>query len=71
MRRFINSDIVTGYSPKLNGFNLFQYAFNNPVMFDDSNGKWPKWIKTAIKTAKRKLDNFAKKVKETLGISQK
>lgn len=48
--RFINPDITTGeVGGNIIGHNMYQYAFNNSINFDDSNGDWPKWLKKSIK----------------------
>ena len=46
--RFINADdiLYLGANGDLQGFNLYAYCSNNPVMFYDSNGCY---IKEAIK----------------------
>ena len=42
--RFINPDeVMSGTNGSLQGFNLYVYCFNNPVMYTDPNGNWPEW----------------------------
>ena len=48
MSRFLNVDIGIANIGEIQGYNMYQYAFNNPINFDDSNGSWPKWIKKAV-----------------------
>ena len=44
--RFISADgMMSGVSTSLDGFNLYAYCFNNPVMMTDGEGNWPKWLK--------------------------
>ena len=41
--RFINADsVIVGTSGELHGYNVFAYAFNNPIAYVDHNGNWPK-----------------------------
>ncbi len=40
--RFINADAALGQIGNVQGSNMFAYAFNNPVMYDDPTGNWPK-----------------------------
>ena len=41
--RFINADsVIVGTSGELHGYNMFAYAFNNPIAYVDYNGNWPK-----------------------------
>lgn len=42
MRRFINADNAIGQMGDVQGYNMFSYVFNNPVMFSDHTGSWPK-----------------------------
>ena len=58
--RFINADeVMSGVNGNLQGFNLYVYCFNNPVMHTDYTGNWPVW-----ESIKKKL----KEVKETCSI---
>lgn len=48
--RFISADITTGEcGGNILSHNMYQYAFNDPINYDDSNGNWPKWLKKSIK----------------------
>ncbi|WP_052335624.1 RHS repeat-associated core domain-containing protein [Faecalispora jeddahensis] len=40
--RFLNADAAIGQTGNVQGHNMFAYAFNNPVMYDDPSGNWPK-----------------------------
>ena len=40
--RFINADAAIGQIGNIQGHNMFQYCFNNPVNMDDPSGHWPK-----------------------------
>ncbi len=47
--RFINADgALAGVGGDVQGYNLFAYCFNNPVMYSDSSGNWPKWATGAL-----------------------
>ena len=43
--RFINADGYVSTGQGMLGNNMFAYCNNNPVMFVDPTGEWPKWIK--------------------------
>ena len=40
--RFINADAAIGQIGNIKGSNMFEYAFNNPIMYSDHKGNWPK-----------------------------
>ena len=45
--RFVNIDnVISGNGMSIQGYNMFIYCFNNPVNMCDSEGDWPKWIKS-------------------------
>ena len=42
--RFINADEqISGIGGDVLGYNLYVYAFNNPIMLSDNTGEWPSW----------------------------
>ena len=45
--RFVNVDdfeTLTYQLDSVQGKNLYQYCFNNPVNMEDEDGGWPKWV---------------------------
>ena len=45
--RFMNADdfeTLTYQLDSVQGKNLYQYCFNNPVNMEDEDGGWPKWV---------------------------
>ena len=45
--RFVNADdfeTLTYQMDSVQGKNLYQYCFNNPVNMEDEDGGWPKWV---------------------------
>ena len=50
--RFINSDELISNIGSIKGYNLYEYCYTNPVLYNDSMGKWPLWekIKNVAKT---------------------
>ena len=49
--RFISADDVgyLGANGDLNSYNLYAYCSNNPVMYADHSGHWPKCIKDVVR----------------------
>lgn len=46
--RFINADsVIAGIGGSIQGYNMFEYCFNNPVNMLDSSGYWLQSIKDA------------------------
>ena len=44
--RFINADDVNNFNEtKINGLNLYEYCFDNPISYSDPKGNTPKWLK--------------------------
>ena len=43
-RRFLNVDSQLSGTAQVQGYNLFAYCLNNPIMMIDSTGNWPKWV---------------------------
>ena len=45
--RFISPDaLMSGVNGSLHGYNLYAYCFNNPILYTDSEGEWPKWAES-------------------------
>ena len=42
--RFLSPDVILGANGGLQGYNLFAYCNNNPVMFADPSGNIPRWL---------------------------
>ena len=45
--RFVNADdfeTLTYQLDSVQGKNLYQYCFNNPINMQDEDGGWPKWV---------------------------
>ena len=46
IKRFISADgQLASVGGDVNGYDLFEYCFNNPVNMHDSSGNWPNWLK--------------------------
>ena len=68
VQRFVNADgVVAGAGTSVHGYNLFSYAFNNPINMDDVEGNWPKWIKE-IRQVINNLKNRKKVIQNKPGI---
>ena len=52
--RFVNADdfeTLTYQLDSVQGKNLYQYCFNNPINMQDEDGGWPKWVTNVVKAA--------------------
>ena len=48
IKRFISADgQLASVGGDVNGYDLFEYCFNNPVNMHDSSGNWPNWVEDA------------------------
>ena len=67
--RFISPDaMMSGVSGSLDGFNLYAYCFNNPVMMADGEGNWPKNWDEAKAWLKKKFKKVKEEIKEVTSI---
>ena len=49
--RFINADSLQYLDPEnIGGLNLYAYCGNNPIMFSDSTGHAPEWLRNLLST---------------------
>ena len=49
IKRFISADgQIAGIGGDVNGYDLYEYCFNNPVNMSDSAGNWPNWAKKLV-----------------------
>ena len=69
MGRFISPDRqISGVGGDIIGYNMFAYCMNNPVNMSDSNGDWPKWMKSISKWVDnnivKPIKGFAQNIKE-------
>lgn len=47
--RFISPDSIDYLDPNsINGLNLYAYCGNNPIIYADSSGHMPEWVKTGL-----------------------
>ena len=67
--RFINADAGIAEVGNIQGYNMFQYCFNNPINMDDESGHWPKWskIKSTVKKVVSKVKSTVKKYGKSVG----
>ena len=50
VRRFLNVDSQLAGTAQVQGYNLFAYCLNNPIMMIDKTGNWPKWVDGVLTT---------------------
>ena len=43
--RFLNIDSISAELGNVMSHNMYEYANNNPINFNDNDGAWPKWLK--------------------------
>jgi len=43
--RFLNIDSISAEIGNLMSHNMYKYANNNPINFNDNDGSWPTWVK--------------------------
>ena len=53
--RFLSPDTILGANGGLQGYNLFAYCNNNPVMFADPSGNFATAVQNAIQAARDTL----------------
>ena len=53
--RFLSPDVILGANGGLQGYNLFAYCNNNPVMFADPSGNFATAVQNAIQAARDTL----------------
>ena len=65
----MNADeAVSNVGEEIVGNNLYVYCFNNPIIYTDSAGSWPKWLEKTIDSAKQFFDDtidFMKQVAQS------
>lgn len=61
--RFINQDTVIGDVHNPLSLNRYTYCFNNPLMYDDPSGNWPKFIQNLANAA---VENIIKPTIENI-----
>jgi len=60
--RFINADgYISGVDGEVDGYNLYLYCINNPIILTDSSGCWPQWIKNAASWVNKNIIQPIKK----------
>lgn len=53
IHRFLNVDsVIPGTSNPINGYNLFAYCLNNPIIYEDPSGNFPNIIKRIVHSVK-------------------
>lgn len=49
--RFLNVDDYLSTGTGVLGYNMYAYCNNNPVMYTDTTGTWPRWITATVAVA--------------------
>ena len=49
---------MSSVNGSLDGYNLYYYCFNNPIMYTDHTGNWPEWVENAVNWVEAKYDKW-------------
>ena len=67
--RLISADaLMSGVNGSLEGFNLYVYCFNNPIMYTDHFGNWPEWVRKVGETINAFFGAFYGTVSVGVGV---
>ncbi len=61
--RFLQEDTYRGQANDPLSLNLYTYCVNNPMIYDDPTGHWPKFIDNTFKTVKKVASETIKQAK--------